>query len=111
MTSPLVRLRDAIVAGEVKGRDDLSVLDYGRFYDLWSAIDDPHPHGLEEAIYLLDAWLPGWGWTIGTARPDNHFAKLWGPPEYPGPFFAVSKTASTALLLACLAALIEKETT
>jgi hypothetical protein len=104
----LERLIEAVEAGTV-ARSDLDA--FLPVFGLTSAANDAldaYRGSLDAALRLHEALLPGWGWSLGTARPDSHFAKLWQPGGGTQGHI-VSDTPARAFLLAILRALAKRE--
>ncbi len=98
-TTALRALRDKVAAGESFG--DMP-RPYALHTDLvWKAFSG----SLDAAKALHENLLPGWGWTLGRARPDNWFAKVWSAAKHHDS--AIADNPARAWLLAILDALIQ----
>jgi len=113
--TPLRTLIDAVKAGPLWADDALAIpktvsdmiaacFDDDAFADFASAYDG----SLDAALQFIATMLPGYGFTIGTARPDKYFAKVWGEANS-HPKNIISGTPARALLICALEALASQE--
>jgi hypothetical protein len=63
---------------------------------------------MNAALALIAATLPGWDYQLWNLGTDEAGADLIHP-DYSGPIHEIARNQATALLLACLAALIAVE--